>query len=92
MALKFPDKDPAANKDYGLDWSAMLTTGETIVAATWTADSVDLLVGTAAVTGSVSAVWLSGGVDGVTYKVTNRITTSRGLIDERTVSIKVKGQ
>lgn len=92
MAMKFPDKDPAAHKDYGLDWSELLIDSETISNATWTVDDTALIIGVTAINGSISAVWLSGGVDGATYTLVNRITTSRGLIDERTVTIKVKNK
>lgn len=42
-------------------------------------------------TNSVSAatVWLSGGTTGAVYSVANRVTTSAGRIDERTLTIRV---
>lgn len=92
MALSWPAKDPQANKDYALDWSALLADGETITDSDWSVDPSGLVVGAGSIIGSVCSVWLSGGMDGTAYKVTNTITTSRGLIDERTVTIKVKGQ
>lgn len=92
MALAFPMKDPGAHKDYGVDWSALLAAGETITAATWTVDQPGLTIGATSISGSVCTVWLSGGADGSSYKLTNQITTSRGLVDERIVAIKVKVQ
>ena len=35
----------------------------------------------------LTTVWLSGGAVGLTYAVTNRITTAGGRTDERTLSI-----
>lgn len=92
MALTWPAKDPEANKDYGLDWSALLAVGETITDSAWAVDPVGLTLGTDEITDAIVTVWLSGGTDGTSYKVVNTITTSRGLIDERTVTIKVKEQ
>lgn len=92
MALKWPDKDPDANKDYSVDWSAALATAETIEVSVWTASSPDLAIGLDDIKDAVCTVWLSGGVAGASYTVKNTITTHRGMIDERTVTIKVKEQ
>lgn len=37
-----------------------------------------------------ATIWLKGGVAGEDYEVTNRITTSQGRIDDRTVLIPVR--
>jgi len=93
MALKWPDKDPDANKDYSLDWTAMLADGEVIETSAWAADPVtDLVIGLDSILDGVTTVWLSGGAEGATYKLVNTIETDRGLVDERTVSIKIKTQ
>ena len=93
MALKFPAKDPQAVKDYALDWAAMLETGETLLTSSWAvAPSGQLAIGLHPIVGSVATVWLSGGTDGTSYTLTNTITTSRGVTDERSVTILVKGQ
>lgn len=36
-----------------------------------------------------TTVWLAGGTPGTPYSVANRITTSVGRIDERTITIRV---
>lgn len=82
-------KDPAATLDYGLDWSDWLAAGETIAASEWsvpaglTKDSDDHNT-------TLAAVWLSGGTAGATYRITNRVTTSAGRIDERSLFIVVE--
>ncbi len=93
----WPDKDPDATKDYAVDWTLLLATDETITASAWAVDDPDLVIESASplapsILLGVCTVWLSGGVAGSTYKVTNTITTSRGMIDERTITIKVKEQ
>jgi len=96
MALRWPEKDPQANKDYALDWTKLLIDGETIDTSDWVVDPIDALapleIGLTSIIGGVCAVWLSGGTEGSTYSVKNTIETSRGLIDERTVKIKIKQQ
>ena len=92
MPLKIEsEKDPAADKDYSINWSALLQDGETIAASVWTADAA-LTLTDDAVAGGVCSVWIAGGVNGTTYSIKNQITTSRGLIDERTIQLKVKDQ
>jgi hypothetical protein len=92
MAIQIEDpKDPNAKLDYGIDWSLWLETGETISASIWTL--VDGIVGTAASFSSTQTlIWISGGDDGKSYHIANRITTSAGRIDERTLLIKVKSR
>lgn len=92
MPLKIEsEKDPSADKDYSIDWSALLQDGETITASVWTADAA-LTLTDDGISGGVCFVWISGGVNGTTYSIRNQITTSRGLIDERTLQLKVKDQ
>lgn len=93
MALKFPDKDPEAVKDYAINWTAMLAADEIINDSAWTVDPTgEITIGASAILDGVCTVWLSGGTDGFTYALKNHITTDRGMEDERTVSIKAKHQ
>ena len=89
--LTWPDKDPDAYKDFALDWSAMLQEGETITDATWSIPA-DLTASGQTVSGGLAVVWLAGGLAGQSYPCMCQITTSRGMIDQRTVHIKVKEQ
>lgn len=83
-------KDPSASLDYGFDWlvRAWLAAGETIVTSVWTVPA-GLSMITSGLSGGKSVVWLAGGVVGVTYTVTNTITTSAGRTDERSIQIQV---
>lgn len=82
-------KDPDALLDYACDWSAWLQDGESIADSEWLpADGITAT--TTTISGAVTTVWLSGGDDGSTYRVTNRITTSAGRIDDRTLTIRVR--
>lgn len=97
-------KDPNAILDYTVDWSAWLASGETISTSTWTASTGITIATTPAPsnTGTTATVWLSGGTvnggeelgvsGGISqraYRVTNRITTSAGRTDDRSIFVAV---
>lgn len=88
MAFALYAKDLAAVLDWTIDWSTWLGTGETITASTWTVTPTGLPVETSTSTGTTATVWLgAGGTEGSTFLVTNRITTSAGRTDERSIQI-----
>lgn len=91
-------KKPSAILDYAIDWSGWLGS-DTIVAATgstWVAQN-GITPGTGANgapapshTTTIATLWLIGGVDQVDYKVTNRIVTTAGRHEERSLVIQVR--
>lgn len=88
-------KDPSDVKDYAIDWGAVLTAeGEVgIATSAWaTSDPVGLDIDDDDVIGTKAVVWVSGGVAGTTYALTNTIVTSSGTprTHERTISIPCK--
>lgn len=87
MAKKY-DKDPDATLDYTVDWSAWLGT-DVIDSASWNVPD-DLVNEHDSNTTTDATVWLSGGVAGTSYEVTNHIETDGGRIDERTIIIRVR--
>ncbi|NOZ43302.1 MAG: hypothetical protein GXP02_09105 [Alphaproteobacteria bacterium] len=89
-------KDPNAVIDYAVDWSVnYLLAGELITASNWfilpqgaVADlSIDHVVPTVA---GVTTVFVTGGIAGRVYQLTNRITTDQGRIDDRSLSIRIE--
>ena len=83
------EKDPDALLDFQVDWAAWLSEGDTIASSTW--DVPDGLVEeSSSATTTTATVWLSGGTAGSTYKIANRITTTDGRIDDRTLYIMVE--
>lgn len=83
-------KDPDAVLDYAIDWSAWLA-GDQISSSQWIiGQGADLQVVTDTHTSSKATIWLSGGQAGTTYSVTNRIVTTGGRTDDRSISIKVE--
>lgn len=81
-------KDPDATLDFEVDWSQWLQASETITASGWTVPAGLTRVSDTH-TGTTATVWLSGGVLGQRYTVTNEITTSGGRIDDRSLHIDV---
>ena len=84
-------KDPNAVLDYSIDWGAgYLQSGETIGSSIWAIFPADMTQGAAGNTASVASVTVSGGAAGQIYQITNRITTSLGRTDERSVTVIVE--
>lgn len=83
-------KDPDAVLDYSVDWSAWLA-GDEIASSEWLLEDGALIeIVTDTNTATKATVWLRGGNAGTTYLVTNRIVTTGGRTDDRTISVKVE--
>lgn len=81
-------KDPDAVLDWRWDWSQWLADGETITVSVFTV-SAGLVKNSDTHSATSATVWLAGGTPGTPYSVANRITTSQGRTDERTITIRV---
>jgi len=86
-----PTKDPDAVIDYGSDWRAWLQDGESISVSAWLIPN--------GLTGSIetnaqgiTGVTLSGGSSGDNYTITNRITTSLGRTEDRSMHIRCRNK
>jgi hypothetical protein len=81
------EKAPAARLNYGRDWSDWLEPGDSIATSTWTLDPANpdtaLSILSDAHTATLTSIILSGGTLGKRYRITNRVTTVQGFIDER---------
>lgn len=80
-------KDPSAVLDYEFDWSEWLGS-DTISSHTVTAGS-GITVASSSATSTAVTAWLSGGTAGTSYVVTNRIVTTGGRTDERSITLQV---
>jgi hypothetical protein len=87
VTLKEFTKDPVAVLDYSFDWSLWLKT-DTIATATWTSNG--LVQSSTSISGTITTIWLSGGIAGERYIVTCRITTAGGRTDERSIAINIQ--
>lgn len=80
-------KDPSAILPYGFDWAAWLG-ADTISASTWAAvPAANITISSNSFTVTTTTVTLSGGTAGNTVSLTNHITTTAGLQDDRTFSV-----
>ena len=86
-------KDPDSTLDYGIDWSRWLTEGESIVDSQWVVPADLTVVDNQFVSSGKTIVWLSGGVVGKRYTITNRITTNsnpQSRVEDRSFTIRVR--
>lgn len=98
----FPPKHPTAILDYLFDWASRrndlgltdwLAEEETIVSYTVTVDDGLEKVSDQLVNDNTSVlIWLDGGTEGTTYKVSCSIVTNQGRQDTRTATILVKNR
>lgn len=90
MALEKFDKQPNDIQDYDIsyvDWLNKL--GDTGASHTVTADP-GITVNSHTLNSGIVKVWLSGGTNGVNYKITAKLTTTLGRTKEAEIIIKVK--
>lgn len=82
-------KDPDAVLDYRWSWSSWLQEGETISGSEVIAPD-GITVDSDEHDEDSATVWLSGGTAELSYPIVNRITTSQGRVDDRTIQIVVR--
>ena len=88
MTKPLAPKDPDAVVDYQVDWWPWLD-DDTIASSVWIIpDGIAKDSDTYA--DKTTTVWLSGGADGQSYELVNRITTAGGRTEDRTITINVK--
>lgn len=85
-------KDPDAVLDYTIDWSSFLSSGDTITSSTWVSSSVDISIDSDSFTSTMTTVWLSGGIDGFSYEITNHVVTAYGREDDRVIIIEIEAE
>jgi hypothetical protein len=83
-------KDPDEVLDYRWEWAARLVTNEVIQTSEFFIDLPGLTLLSDANNDDTATVWLSGGVLGEYYRVTNRVTTNMGRTYDWTKIIGVR--
>lgn len=81
-------KDPDEVKDFGLVWADLLLT-DTITGSSWIVPD-GITKDSDAFDDDSTTIWLSGGTDGETYRLTNRVTTAGGRTYDETCVLKCK--
>lgn len=83
-------KQSGETLDYDVDFSDWFSNrSDTAASYTATADT-GITITTTVRTGNIVKVVLSDGIDGVTYKVTVRLTTTSNLIKEADFTVRIK--
>lgn len=83
------EQDFGSQLDYTLDWTAGLDIGDVIADSQWTAEA-GLIVSNKTFGDVQTTAWLSGGIAGRSYSVSNTVTTSTGRRDVRTFRLFVR--
>ncbi len=90
-------KDPDERLDYQVDWlgsrfkpGELYGLSDTISNSLWIVPAGITSEAETLDPAGVSTIWLSGGTDGDTYEIVNRITTAAGRVFDRTVELPVK--
>lgn len=83
-------KDPDEVKDFGLVWTDLLLT-DTINGSSWIVPD-GITKDSDAFDADSTTIWLSGGTDGETYRLTNRVTTAGGRTYDETCVLKCKSK
>lgn len=88
MSLSWPFKDPDEVLDYEIDWTARLV-GDTISSSTWIIPD-GITKNSDTFTSTSALVWLSGGVEGASLLLVNRVVTAGGRTMDQSVALKIK--
>lgn len=86
-------KDPDSILDYTFDWAPWLGPTDTITLSTWIVESPLVSEsGGESQTPTTTTLFVSGGVHGTSYDVTNSITTLGGRKTDRTIELRVRNR
>lgn len=90
MILGTFSKQPVEVLDYDIDCSEWLVSDDALASATAVVDTAGLTVDSVLISSPRVKVWLSGGTNGATYKVTVTITTDDGRVKQVEFRVRVK--
>jgi hypothetical protein len=93
-------KEPADQRDYDIDFSRWLPDDDTVTTAVATVDPPydavanpsGVQVTSIGVTSPIVKVWANGGLDGITYKISVKVSTNGGRIKEVDFKLRVKDE
>ncbi len=90
MIIGFMEKQPSEVLDYDIDCTDWLTEGDNIQTVSATPDDSALVVDAIVNNDPFIKLWISGGTDGESYKVTVGITTQDGRHKETEFIMQVR--
>lgn len=83
-------KQPVDVVDYDIDYSEWLTAGDNVQSTDVTVSPSGLTVDSVFVNDPRLKIWVSGGTNGTTYKITATTTTADGRVKQDEFRVKVK--
>lgn len=86
-------KDPDAALDYAVDWGAEYLSGDSLVDSAWEVDPAEsggLTVASSSFDDRVATVSAWGGVPGHVYQLINQVVLASGLVDRRSIVLRVE--
>lgn len=91
MILGTFTKQPADEWDYDIDYSEWLTAGDNVQNASVTvAPTGSLMIDAVFINDPRVKIWVSGGTNGVTYKLTVTMNSADGRIKQDEFKLRVK--
>ena len=81
-------KDSSDTLDYSIEWNLFLPDTDAITNSEWT-DATGITIERNTFTARSTHIWLSGGSNGTTYVLTNKIWTREGRVVERSIAILI---
>jgi hypothetical protein len=85
-------KDPDEVRDYVINWVSRVG-ADPIITSVWAiSNGAGLTILSNSYTVQTTTVWLSAGTDGITYTLTNTITTQGGRVLQEAFKLRVKSQ
>ena len=86
-------KDPESALDYSVDWGAEYLCGDALAESSWSVEPEEV-DGVAVLSSDfdllVATVTIGGGAAGRIYRLTNHVTTAAGLVDSRSIVLRVE--
>ncbi|MBA2466879.1 MAG: hypothetical protein H0V46_04660 [Sphingomonas sp.] len=86
-------KDPEAELDYAVDWGADYLGGDSLAQSDWEvapAETGGVAIVDATFDALIATVKAGGGIPGRLYRLTNRVVMASGLIDSRSITLRVE--
>lgn len=87
-------KDPDSIVDYSMDWSGYLRDGETVQSFQFIVDPIESgglsVQGGGSLMGAVTTASVAGGLVGHVYTLTCRAVLNTGIVDDRSLSVRVE--
>jgi len=81
-----PDSGPL---DYSVHFTAWLSDGDSVANVAWSIFPLGPTLSAPSLVGAVATTKLTGGLMGEQYRLTARVTTANGLVDDRSIMLRV---